>query len=502
MTRISQFLLILWSLAAAFGEAVDAGNRRQLFLDRRFIEAARNVELRVHPAIKTGDIAIPSEPGRELGGYHSVLETDGVYHMWYSAGPGILHATSRDGVHWERSRRLVLGEGAGGVKGSAPGGMVFLDPTAPAGQRFRLVSNPEEFDSMLQVFSSPDGEHWTRTHRNVLTFDSSTKPHHLDSQNVIFWNATTGKYEAYFRRNLREHNSQARSVARAESADLAFGNVLKWPPVFRRDDHPPAHFDPQRKVESALSDVYTNGVIRYPWAEDAYLMFPAVYYHYGAFQREFRGQAPVNAGVIDARFASSRDGIRWDTYDWRPFVPLGIEGAFDSRRIYMVYGMVPALNGRDLYMYYMGTNETHGWGRDDRNNRILTAAGVAPISEERAISRVVLRRDGFVSVRAGSAGGEFTTPPLRFRGDQLVLNVDTSALGEVQVEVQDEAGKPIPGFTLDDADILHSANAINRPVSWNGATTLEKLAGKTVRLHFALRDADLYAFQFRDRPAL
>lgn len=70
------------------------------------------------------------------------------------------------------------------------------------------------------------------------------------------------------------------------------------------------------------------------------------------------------------------------------------------------------------------------------------------------------------------------------------------------MEIQDEAGRPVPGFALADADIIHSANAISRPVAWNGATTLEKLASKTVRLRFVLRDADLYAFQFRRRPAL
>ncbi|MCL5742415.1 MAG: hypothetical protein M1541_00610, partial [Acidobacteria bacterium] len=268
-----------------------------------------------------------------------------------------------------RPNNVVIGDGAGGVKGGAPGGMVFLDPTAPGGERFRLVTNPEEFQSMLQVFSSPDGIHWSHTHRDVMVFDSSTKPHHLDSQNVIFWDARIGKYAAYFRRNLREHNSQARSVGRAEASTIAFGNVLQWPVVFRADDGPPQHFDPVRKLETALSDVYTNGVFPYPWADDVYFMFPSVYYHYGAWQHEFREQAPVNAGVLDARFGSSRDGIHWNTYDWQPFVPLGMQGDVDSRRIYMVYGIVPARNGREMYMYYMGTNETHGWGRDDKNNR-------------------------------------------------------------------------------------------------------------------------------------
>jgi hypothetical protein len=251
-----------------------------------------------------------------------------------------------------------------------------------------------------------------------------------------------------------------------------------------------------------LIDVYTNNAFKYPWAQDAYFLFPSLYYHYGAYLHEYAADAPTNAGVLDARFAAGRDGIQWKTYDWRPFVSLGMLGDFDSRRIYMGYGVVPSLNERELYMYYLGTSDTHGWDRDDRNNRLLTAGGVAPQPLQRAISRLALRRDGFVSVHAGNDGGEFTTPSLRFSGQQLVLNIDTSALGEVQVEILDEQGKPLPGFSLADSDIIHSANDISRPVTWKGASSLEKLAGKTVRLHFTLRDADVYAFEFRERPSI
>jgi hypothetical protein len=121
---------------------------------------------------------------------------------------------------------------------------------------------------------------------------------------------------------------------------------------------------------------------------------------------------------------------------------------------------------------------------------------------QRAISRVVLRRDGFVSLHAPYEGGEVTTPPLRFRGNQLVLNIENASTGEVQVEIQYENGKPIPGFSLADCDLIHTANEINRPVTWNGESMVGKLEGKTIRLHFVLRDTDLYAFQFRERPAL
>ena len=44
--------------------AMDVGNRRQVFVDRAFLAAARDVELRVHPPRKTGEAAVrPNGPG-------------------------------------------------------------------------------------------------------------------------------------------------------------------------------------------------------------------------------------------------------------------------------------------------------------------------------------------------------------------------------------------------------------------------------------------------------
>jgi hypothetical protein len=191
--------------------------------------------------------------------------------------------------------------------------------------------------------------------------------------------------------------------------------------------------------------------------------------------------------------------VRWLRFDHRPWVGLGMKGEFDSKRIYMVHGIVPGANEGELFMYYLGTSDTHGWNRDDKNNRLLTAAGVAPTGPN-VISRLVLRRDGFVSVRAPYTGGEFTTPLLRFAGEKLLLNVDTSASGELRVELQDAAGNPLPGYTLEECDLVHTANEINRVVTWRGGqSALEQFAGQPVRLRFVMRDADLYAFQFANR---
>ena len=87
------------------------------------------------------------------------------------------------------------------------------------------------------------------------------------------------------------------------------------------------------------------------------------------------------------------------------------------------------------------------------------------------------------------------TPPMIFEGSRLELNIDTSAGGFARVEILDERGKPIPGFTYHDADELNGNN-VNMPVSWNGNQDLSSLKGKPVRLNIRMRAAKLYAFQF------
>jgi hypothetical protein len=520
----SFYLALLLVTSAQAKPPLAIGNRRQVFIDGRFIEEDRGVELFVHKPGKTGQIVIACEKPWEqrLGQYHSVLKDGNTYHMWYTVYGradsntvpvrSIAYARSSNGVHWQkpdlglveiygtRKNNIVLGHGFGGIKGATHGCMVFLDPHAPSDQRFRLVSNPQELGRYLHIFSSHDGIHWKLTHRNIMKFRSER--HHLDSQNVIFWDERINKYVAYVRRNLRPVGSQGRSVARAESANLSrFADVEDCPAVLGFDDKDPRQYDPIKKATIQVADFYTNGTFKYTWAQDAYYMFPSEYFHYGTFLKDFRRGQPVNAGSLDVRFAASRDGILWQRYDRRSFVRLGGKDEWDSKSIYMAYGIVPGSSEDELFMYYCGSNMLHGWDRDDqhreRNKRLLRRVGGAPETEIDGISRLVIRRDGFVSVRAGYSGGEFLTPVMTFEGGELVLNVDTSAVGQVQVEILGEDKKPITGYTLKDCDQIYTANEINRLVEWNSKSTVAELAGKPVRLRFVLRDADLYAFQFR-----
>ncbi len=496
-------------LATGVPEVLDIGSRRQVFIDGRFLASSANVELVMHPPRKTLERTLVDDRPWETGGidvYSCVLKDGDTYHLWYPAGGHLCYARSKDGITWEkpnlglgehngsRDNNIVLGAGANGIDEWNSEGMIFVDPTAPPDQRFRYATRISDVNKHTVIFSSPDGIHWRLTHDKVLTFTHPEGRQHLDSQNVIFWDDRIGKYVAYMRYNRHVPGFRGRSVARGESATFDGFKEVQESDVILAPDPLDASLDGH-----PVADYYTSGIIRYPFAQDAYFMFPQAYLHYvrGAMP-EFTDEPIVNAGPLHTQFGASRDGITWQRFGRRPFVDLGIKGQFDCYSARLFHGLVPSVDGNSLYMYYVGGDGLHGWGRDERNNRLLTAGGLAPTRNVSIISRLELRMDGFVSAQAAYSGGEFTTPPMRFAGRGLVLNVDTSATGLVRCELLDHEWKPIPGFGLEDCDLIHTANEINRVVTWKGSGDVSALAGQPVRLRVVFRDADLYAFQFRD----
>ena len=93
-------------------------------------------------------------------------------------------------------------------------------------------------------------------------------------------------------------------------------------------------------------------------------------------------------------------------------------------------------------------------------------------------------------------GGELITKPFIFSGSELILNFSSSAAGGIQVEIQDETGRTLPGFALHDCPPVFG-DSIERMVTWFTGSDLSMLAGKPVRIRFVLRDADLFSMQFR-----
>lgn len=471
------------------GAVLEIADRNQIFIDRRFLQEKQNVRIVVCPPVKTNEKCIVGEGMNVLRGYGNVMAVDGTFRGF--------DALSKDGSRWRRVKKGTKPEPddiVGYINGMS---VVFKDPNAPPEERYKLANPKRGY-----IGASPDGVQWHDVARN--TFPGKARyPRGMDSQNVVFYDARIKKYVAYVRVNQsyeapperrdyfakisRRNYGQPgyhslRAVGRSVTDDLS---SFPMPEVVFGPDERDPHFG-----GVGVMDFYMPNVIQYEHAQDAYFLFSPRYLHYEDWflsddlsKYPLSGADTLNTGPEDIGFAASRDGIEWQRYRREPWIRLGMEGTFDSGNMYPARGMI--VKEREIWMYYTGYDTLHG--DVDFKQRMK------PV-----LSRVVLRKDGFTAVEADYEGGQFTTPPLRFQGDALHLNIDTSALGLARVEIQDTAGRPIDGFTLEDCDRIHTANTVNRVVTWRrGESNVAKLQAQPVRLRFELRfGARLYAFQF------
>jgi hypothetical protein len=203
-------------------------------------------------------------------------------------------------------------------------------------------------------------------------------------------------------------------------------------------------------------------------------MFPSLYQH--------------DPDTLDIRLAVSRDGVRW-TWPQQDaaFIPLGEPGAFDSKTLYMGQGLLAV--GDEVWLYYSGSPLTHnGHELED----------IVKAEQPRVFSRVVVRRDRFVSADAGPEGGWFVTHPLTFSGDTLVLNVEVRDGGGVRVALLDENGKPLSDRAAEDC-LPITGDHLSVPVRWKTGSDVAAIAGRPTRLRVELTSASLYAFQFKPK---
>ncbi len=483
-------ILVAYSSHLNAGEAIDVGNRKQIFLDGLFVESKTDVQFTMHKPYRDGQTLIkpdrPWEMGpkgieQRIGLYSCVLKEDGRIRVWYDMERGVMspeirvgYAESKDGINFtkpELGLHEVDGSTANNVVISGErtaGAAVWIDPHAAPEHRYKTQTKvyPSE---LLRMHSSPDGIHWNSF--------ALLRAGHIDTQSIIFWDASVGRYLMFTRRWLQnEQATRYRTVRRLESDDL-----MKWENetiVMQPDKRDFAIHE--RSQPRTSVDFYGGGVFRYEEADRAYFMFAQSTWAWMDWD-----EAGLGPATIDVQLAASRDSEDFERLgERRPFIGLGPEGRFDSRFIWAMPN--PVRMGDELWIYYVASNRDHS-----PSNKIDTSAK----KEMSGIGRAILRLDGFTSIDAGYDGGQFTTPPLQFDGNRLQLNVDAAGGGAVKVELLDESGKPIEGFTKDDA-IPIARNSVRMPVTWKKSPDLELLAGKPIRMRFYLTNASLYAFQF------
>ena len=125
-----------------------------------------------------------------------------------------------------------------------------------------------------------------------------------------------------------------------------------------------------------------------------------------------------------------------------------------------------------------------------------------------------LPMDGFCSLDATSEG-YVVTRPIRIKGSSVHVTASTGVLrdqdhklnptwaqlytnvkdgeGEVRVELLDEEGRTIPGFSSAECNPI-KGHLANRVVSWAGGKDFSTLNGRSVRFKFVLRNASLFSY--------
>jgi len=500
LTSSALFVLVALSVCptgSAADEPIDIGSRRELFVDETlFDRLTGGAELKLHHPVPR-EVAISFDEPWEgnASGYATVIHDRDLYRMYYrghryviddpplrqAQSEAVCYAESRDGIEWVKpklnlfdwpgaSENNIIWLGSPETHNFAP--FIDTNPDRPPEQRFKAIGGTVTSKG-LWTFQSADGIGWSRLSDAPVVTKGA-----FDSHNTAFWDAAHGRYTMYVRYFSSGQFKGLRSIGVSHSDDF---ETWSEPVGLTYPDSPP-------------QQMYTNQIAPYFRAPHVLFGFPTRYVarpltkHVQALDPvPLRDQLTaahkrVGTDLTDGVFMSSRDGLtfhRWDEAFLRP-------GPQSEGR--WIYG--------DNYQAY-GLYETQGQRPGQPNEISMLFTENAWRDDDHRLRRYSIRLDGFVSLNAPYSGGELVTKPLMFAGRQLVLNYATSAAGSIKVEIQDAAGKPIPGFTLDDAEELYG-DTTAQLVSWNNGADVSKPAGNPVRLRFVLSDADLYSFQFKE----
>jgi len=432
-----------------------------LFVDDYLIASSRNLKRIVNLPQRDPSIPNPIVTGKEDGCFQPYMtiirdEATGRYRMWYGRRTEDFNASrshigyleSADGIHWQRPAR-VLPDPAPIQFGVSiiDEGPTYPDPAA----RFKYAW---WMDGGLRIARSPDGLTWT---------PMSAKPVLLHNHDIsgIFYDPLRKRYVATISvyRTGDNWEGKRRITMQSYSEDL-----LRWSP-------PHYVLLPDKACDQGETQFY---------AMDGYLVrgdlvLGLVKVLRDDLKVDDPPDPPDAYGMGYTALAWTRDGETW-VRDPEPFFqPDPRKGAWDHAHAW-IDEQVPVRD--EVYLYY------GGYARGHKVNRF----------EERQIGLVKIKQDRYVGRAAAGEPGTLATPLLRLEGTSLAVNANAAA-GVLRVQIQDETGRPLPGFTFAESTALR-ADAVAAPVKW--AEPLSTLKGKPVRLEFSLENACLYGFYLQE----
>lgn len=475
-------------------QVLDLGARRELFVDHTIIERLENTALRLHQPVSAGVAVKVDRPWEGPGNFgYVVFRHEGRYLLYYRGmtlakgddSGQVCVAVSTDGVNWDKPE-LARDERSGRTdanlvtdsSGKRFQGIVWQDtrPGIPDDERIKALRGVPISGEAHTAFKDPKGPKRLEllASANGLVFRPledprqptfvSDLPNSFDGGNTMFWSEAEQRYVLYYR--IMTETGQ-RTMARTTSTDL---RTWTDPIPMTYGDTPPEQF-------------YVNNTTPYFRAPHIYIALAARFMEGRSAITDEQAKAIdlksprgiiYNQDCSDGVLLTTRAGsVSYQRTFMEALIRPGPgDGNWVSRTNYPLTGIFPS--GASQMMFFVNRHY---------------------LQDSWQIERLTMRTDGFVSVNAPYAGGLMTTVPFTYTGDHLVMNYATSAAGEIRVELQDAGGNPLPGFSMEDCDVL-IGDRIDGAVSWHGRKSLSRYAGEPVRLRFMMKDADLFALRF------
>ena len=481
---------------------IDIG--RQLFCDDFLIAQTDLKRVFKQPVLGDQPIFEPETPLELNDGYCTCAcpFNDGIFYddqenrfkMWYHGGwfDSVSYAESEDGIHWKRLSEIDPARKSDRVIPYRPGWMrdgaaVWLDYRASdPRERYKMLVFYRVFDSDIRYYhrkpkhshdipgSIPPREE-TVLYRSANGIDweevGTTGP--SGDNTTFFQNPFTGKW-VYSLRTFSELDSRVRVRGYYETDNFFEGRHWKKEDIrfwTRTDiyDLP----DPQMGYYTQLYNLDAT-----PY-ESLMLGVYSVFMGPPNNVCGITGKPKIN----DLKLAFSRDGFHWDRPVHENFIASSRQdGSWDYGYLHAVNGVCTVVKDEIYFYYSCFSGKSPVFGSHKYSGGSLGLAR--------------LRRDGFAAMEDAGEGGSLTTEALDCAGDCLFINGD-SRKGRICVEVLDQEGRVIPGFSREECIPFVEDSTCARIV-WRDFSRIKKDHG-ALRLKFYLENASLYSFWITDR---
>ena len=192
-------------------------------------------------------------------------------------------------------------------------------------------------------------------------------------------------------------------------------------------------------------------------------------------------------GKIDCQLTYSTNGWHFQRTIREPFIPNGEPGDPTSGCIYP--SSIVNL-GDKIRIYSSASIGEHAQLRAD------------PSLNQGSILTHELRKDGFIYLEPPGGTGEFTTKWVLWKSGEININVSVP-FGEILVEIMDQYGNPINGYTYAES-IPFKGNSNNYVPKWNNDKHLSQLSGRVIKIGVRIANGRIFAlrgdYQFMTTP--